>query len=587
MPAAAIIRRLLRDHMFPRWKALALAVGSMILLAATSGVLPFIMQAVADQVFVGKNEDLLYVLPALIVAVMAVRAVADWTATVSEAWIGNHVVADLRVRMFDTLAHADLGWVQRTHSGRFVSAFVNDTPIVNRAAMRTLTTLVKNGLSIVFLVGTMLYMDWRLTILVLAGMPLAAMHLGRQKGRIRRSVTRSLQESGNLGSMLTQMLQSIRVVKAYRQEERESARFRGISENIVKYLMKTARSRAAVGPVSEVLSGLGLAGAVLYGGWQGIYGDVTLGHFMGFMTAAVLAYQPIKSFATTQATLSEGLLAAGRVFALIDHASLVTEKPGAKSLRVSRGAIEFRNVEFAYQDGAPILSGFNLAIAAGQKVALVGASGAGKSTILNLLLRFFDPSAGAVFIDGQNIRDVTLASLRGAIALLTQEPVLFDDTVEANITYGSEGASRAEIAAAAEAAAAHDFITRMPDGYGSRVGEAGNRLSGGERQRIAFARAILRNAPILLLDEPTSALDAESEAKVQVAMDTLLSGRTVVMIAHRLSTVRRADLICVMQQGRIAETGTHSELMRRQGLYARMFHSQSSGDEPKLAVVGA
>jgi subfamily B ATP-binding cassette protein MsbA len=581
-----VLARLIRECVLPNWKILVVAIIAMTITAATAGALPFLLQRVADDIFVAKDARLLYILPALVFVVMLVRAVADWVATVSEAWLGTKVVADLRVRMFDRIAMADLAWIQRTHSGRFVSAFVNDTPIIDRAGTRVLTTLFKNGLSCVFLLGAMFYMDWRLSLLVLVGAPVAMINLGRQKKRIGKSVRRTLQESGDLGSMLTQTLQGMRVVKAYGQEETEARRFRRIVGNVRKYLMKTSRSRAAVGPVTEALTGIGLAGAIVYGGWQGIYGNVTLGHFMGFMAAAMLVYQPLRAVATTQALLSEGLTAAARVFALIDHTSHVTEVRGAKPLRVIAGAISFRDVSFAYEVGGPVLAHFNLEVGPGQKVALVGASGAGKSTVLNLIPRFFDPASGAILIDGQDLRVATLKSVRGASALLTQEPVLFDDTVAANIAYGSEGVSEDAIVAAAQAAAAHDFITRLPEGYETRVGEAGIRLSGGERQRIAFARAMLKNAPILLLDEPTSALDAESEAKVQAAMQRLLAGRTVVMIAHRLSTVQRADLICFMEQGSIAEAGTHDDLVTRNGKYARMFQTQIVGGGPKLAYDG-
>jgi subfamily B ATP-binding cassette protein MsbA len=283
-------------------------------------------------------------------------------------------------------------------------------------------------------------------------------------------------------------------------------------------------------------------------------------------------------------TLVEGLLAGERVFALIDYASHVTEKRGAKALDVSAGAISFRNVDFAYEGGGPVLADFNLDIRPGEKIALVGPSGAGKSTVLNLILRFYDPKGGAILIDGQDLRDVTIPSVRAASALLTQDPVLFDDSIAANIGYGSEGASEEAIASAAEAAAAHDFIMRLPDRYQTWVGESGNRLSGGERQRIAFARAMLRDTPIVLLDEPTSALDAESEAKVKEAMDHLLAGRTVVMIAHRLSTVQKADRICYMEGGRILESGTHAELVKKRGKYARMVQTQLLSDEPDLAT---
>jgi subfamily B ATP-binding cassette protein MsbA len=377
----------------------------------------------------------------------------------------------------------------------------------------------------------------------------------------------------------------MRVVKANGQEANETKRFRAIVHNIRKYLMKTTRTRAAVGPLWDVATGVGFAVAILYGGWQGINGNVTLGEFMGFMTAALLTFQPLKQISAVQAQLAEGLLAAERVFALIDYPSQVTERRGAKPLSVGAGAISIRNVDFAYDSGGPVLSNFSLEIPAGQKLALVGPSGAGKSTVLNLILRFFDPRSGAILIDGQDLRDVTIASVRGASALLTQDPVLFDDTIFANIAYGSPGAGDQAVAAAAEAAAAHDFISALPDGYETQAGEAGNRLSGGERQRIAFARAMLRNSPIVLLDEPTSALDAESEAKLQAAMNSLLVGRTVVMIAHRLSTVQRADRICYMENGRIVESGTHAELVAKRGRYARMVQTQLLGDAPHLAAV--
>jgi subfamily B ATP-binding cassette protein MsbA len=324
----------------------------------------------------------------------------------------------------------------------------------------------------------------------------------------------------------------------------------------------------------ELLVGCGFALAIYYAGTQGIRGDLTLGHFMGFMTAALLIYAPLKSVATLQTQLQEGVAAASRVFGVVDRKVSLVELPGAKPLALEEGEIEFKDVTFAYDPENVVLKGVSLTVPPGKTVALVGPSGSGKSTMVNLALRFFDPGQGQVLIDGQDIKHVTLNSLRESIALVTQDPVLFDDTIRANIAYGAKPVVEDEVIAAAKAAAAHDFIMGLPKGYDTRVGEAGGLLSGGERQRIAIARAIYKDAPILLLDEPTSSLDSEAEAKVQAALEGLMKGRSVLMIAHRLSTVKKADFICVLDQGRIVEIGRHDQLVAKGGLYTRLHSTQ-------------
>jgi subfamily B ATP-binding cassette protein MsbA len=578
-----VVRRLVRDHLLPRKRLLIGCFAAMGISAATTGSLPFLMQMAADDVFLGKDERMLYVLPLLVVILVGLKAGSEYFATVGQAYVGNRIVADLRVEMFERLTQADLGWLQRTHSGRFVSSFMNDVLAIREAASLAIVALGQNILKVVMLTGAMVYMDWRLSIVAMITIPFAIRVLGRQRRRVHVSATKTFQETGDLGILVSQTLTGIRVVKAYDREEHETERARRIIDRTLEFIMRSVRTKASSGPIVEALTGVGFALAIFYGGYQGIHGTLTAGHFMGFVTAAMLMYQPMKAVAALQTMLQEGVAAANRVFGIIDLDSRVREVPGALPLKVISGEIRFEQVSFAYRDGEPVLRALDLLVKPGQRVALVGPSGAGKSTVLNLLLRFYDPQSGRILIDGQPIADATISSVRLASALVTQEPVLFDDTIRANIMYGSEGASEEAMIAAAKAAYAHDFIMNFPKGYDTPVGEAGGLLSGGQRQRIAFARAMLRDAPILLLDEPTSSLDSEAEAQIQKALDELLKGRTVIMIAHRLSTVKKADVIHVMEAGRVIESGSHDELVALGGAYARLHRTQfgSNDDTPK------
>ena len=591
-----IVVRVWREHLRPRIGLLAIAVIAMLLTAVTTGAIPFLIQRTADDVFVAKNADMVYWITGAIIIVTLIKAVAEYISDVTVAYLGHRFVADLRIQMFAKLARADLSWIQTVHSGRLLSGFLNDANLIRATASRSLITLGENSLKIVILVATMFYMDPRFSLLILIFMPLAWFMLSRQRRRMRKSTTKSLQETGDLSALITQTLRGMRIVRAYGQEDREEARAASAVNRALEFTMRGTRARALSSPSMELLVGFGFALAIYFAGTQGVRGDLTLGHFMGFMTAALLIYTPLKSVATLQTQLQEGIAAASRVFGIVDQEVRLVEVPDAKPLALKRGEIEFKNVSFAYEPENAVLKGVSLTVPRGKTVALVGPSGSGKSTLVNLTLRFFDPNRGKVLIDGQDITHVTVDSLRDAIALVTQDPVLFDDTIRANIAYGSKPVDENAVIAAAKAAAAHDFITALPKGYDTRVGEAGGLLSGGERQRIAIARALYKDAPILLLDEPTSSLDSEAEAKVQAALEELMRGRTVLMIAHRLSTVKKADLICVLDQGRIVEMGRHDELVAKGGLYTRLHRTQfgitglapaSTDDEGREAVAAA
>jgi subfamily B ATP-binding cassette protein MsbA len=544
-----IVRRIWREHLRPHKALLACGAVAMLLTAATTGAIPFVIQRTADEIFVNKNADIVIYITIAIIVITVVKAISEYVADVTVGYLGHRFIADLRLQMFNKLAEADLGWIQSVHSGRILSGFLNDATLMRATASRTIVTLFENAFKVVILVGSMFYMAPRLSMLVMIFMPFAWFMLSRQRRKMRKSTTKSLQETGDLWAS-----QAI--------------------NRALEFTMRGMRARALSSPAMELIVGLGFAAAVYVAGINGVRGDATLGHFMGFTTAALLIYAPLKSLATLQTQLQEGVAAASRVFGIVDRESTLVEAPDAKSLELTKGEVTFRDVGFHYDPENVVLRGVTLTVPPGKTVALVGPSGSGKSTLVNLALRFFDPQEGAVLIDGQDIKDVTVSSLRDAIGLVTQDPVLFDDTIRANIAYGAKPLDDNEVVAAAKAAAAHDFIMGLPRGYDTRVGEAGTLLSGGERQRIAIARAIYKNAPILMLDEPTSSLDSESEAKVQAALEKLMQGRSVLMIAHRLSTVKKADLICVLDKGRIVETGRHDELVSRGGLYTRLHRTQ-------------
>ncbi len=565
-----IALRIFNDHLRPHKMVLVLSTLAMMFAAMTTGAIPYFLKMAADEIFTAKNAALIPYLTAGVVAVTLLKALSEFGSKVAISYLGLKFIADIRIKMFERLATADLSWIENVHSGRFLAGFLNDVNMVRNMASRTMVALVESFGKVVVLFGYMFWLDWKMALIIMIFLPAGLFMMTKQKRNMHRSTTKSLQETGDLAKLISQILRGTRIVRAYNQEQQEIRRASKVINRTMEFTMRGERAKAISGPIVEMLAGLGFALVIYISSMEGVSGNMTLGDFIGFASATMLMYQPLKSLATLQTVMQEGVAAASRVYGIIDKPQTLLEIKEAGTLKVVNNTITFDKVTFGYKVGVAIFRDFSLDIPKGKTVALVGPSGAGKSTVFNLVLRFFDPQSGKVLIDGQDISQVTLKSLRDSIALVTQDPILFDDTVRANILYGNPDASEGQVRQAAKEAAADKFIEALPRGYDTIVGEAGNNLSGGERQRIAIARAFLKDAPFLLLDEPTSALDTKSEAIVQHALDHLREGRTVLMIAHRLSTIEQADIICVISDGRVIEQGSHKALMDRDGYYKQL-----------------
>jgi subfamily B ATP-binding cassette protein MsbA len=580
-----LIRRLVRDFLRPYLGQVGLAHLCMLAVASTTALNAWLMEPVLDKIFLDKDARLVWVIAGVFLVSSVVKGGATYVQSVLMTRVGQRVVADIQRLLFARLMRADLAFFHANPTGSLISRFTNDANVMRGAAANVLVGVGKDALTVIFLVALMFYQDWLLALISFVVFPVAIRPIVSMGRRMRRVSANTQAELGHFTTLLDQTFQGARHVKAYGMEAYETDRAGNLIERIFKLVDRAARTRSAASPLMETLGGVAVAVVIVYGGYQVIGGVRSTGALFSFITALLLAYQPVKSLAGLNVNLQEGLAAAQRVFATLDIEPEIRDRPGAKPLTVHAGEIRFEEVHFGYGGGRSALSGVELLVPAGKTVALVGPSGAGKSTILNLIPRFYEVGAGRIAIDGVDIRDATLASLRGSIALVSQEVSLFDDTVRANIAYGRFGASEDEIVAAAKAAAADGFIRALPQGYDTMVGEHGVKLSGGQRQRLSIARAMLKNAPILLLDEATSALDTESERQVQAALRGLMRGRTTLVIAHRLSTVVDADLIYVVEHGRVTERGSHAELLARGGAYARLYALQFADEAERVPAV--
>jgi ATP-binding cassette, subfamily B, bacterial MsbA len=573
--------RLLR-YSKPYKVRLAWAVLAMVIYAIASAWLAYLIRPILDSVL--PHGQGLGLIAAAVVALSFVKGIGAYFSGYLMEDVGQRVVTDLRDQLYGHILGQSASFFSRNTSGQLLSRVSNDVGQVQRAVSETAGDLLRESLALVGYAVVLFYYDARLALVCLTGAPLVVYPLIRLGQRIRRTARRSQEALEVMSHIGHETFSAHRIVKAFGAEERETIRFRAALTNLYRTNMRVVRALSILPPSMELLGGIGLALALWYGSAQIGSGRLTAGAFTSFIAALFLMYAPAKKLSRVNANLQQTIAAADRIFEMLDIHTEVSEAPDAQPLPPFSVAIDFRDVSFAYEDAHPrtILRGISFQVPAGQMIAIVGRSGSGKTTLVNLIPRFFDVSAGAIHIDGRDLREVTLKSLRAQIGMVTQETVLFDDTIANNIAYGTLTASQPEIEAVARAAHAHEFVSVLPEAYQTRIGERGQRLSGGQRQRLAIARALLKNAPILILDEATSSLDTEAELLVQDALATLMMNRTSFVIAHRLSTIMRADAIIVLERGRIVEIGRHDELLSHDGVYAALYKMQLL--EPKPVV---
>lgn len=543
--------------------------------AGMSGLYAWLVQPVLDEIFIAKDQLLLTVLPLVILGAAALKGLFAYGQAYLMSYVGNRVVAEVRQQLFGHFLRMSLPFHQKHSSGRLVARVINDVNEMANAVPNVIRDLIQQGLTLLVLTGVAFYQNWKLATALLVVMPVSTYAIVKIGKRLRKLAARGQESMGDMASSLKEGFAGIRIVKAYGGEHVEQQRFAKGNTAYLRAVMKSAQLAALTSPLLEVIGIGGIAFIVWYGGFSVIDGQMKPGEFFSFLAAMFMAYAPLKKLASANVFIQRAIAAANRVFEMLDTEHEFVHDRGRATLPAISRSLEFQNVSFRYEGSDdPAIAHIDLAVEFGEVIALVGKSGSGKSTLMSLVPRFYDPSEGRILIDGLDLKEVTLASLRAQIAIVSQDTVLFDESVRANIAYGRPDASEEEIIQAARAGYAWEFIEELPNGLDTLIGENGVTLSGGQRQRLAIARAILRNPPLLILDEATSALDTESERKVQAALAELMKNRTTLVIAHRLSTVQHADRIVVLDEGRVVEAGIHHELLRRNGVYTRLHQTQ-------------
>jgi subfamily B ATP-binding cassette protein MsbA len=549
------------------------AMACMLAVGATTSALAFLVKPALDEIFLKQNADMLKLVPIIVIVIYIIKGGCSYGQTMLMSFIGQRVVTDLRSQLYNHIQRQPLAFFTSNPTGILMSRITNDVGFIQRAVSEAVTSFLKDSFTLVGLIFVIFYRDWKLAIIATFIFPLTIYPITKFGEKMRKYATKRQVTMGSLTSLLQETISGTRIVKAFGMEDHEGKRFSTENERLFTLFMKSVSVRALSSPFMELLGGLGIAAIVYYGGYQVIKGTSSPGTFFSFMAALLLLYEPVKRLTNVNNTIQQGIAAAIRVFGIMDREPEIRNREDSYDLPPISKSIEIRNVSFSY-DEELVLRNINLTVKSGEIIAFVGMSGGGKTTLVNLIPRFYDVTEGSIFIDDHDIRDVTVESLRKQIAIVTQQTILFNETIRNNIAYGDIQKSDDEIVHAARMANAHNFIMNMPDGYDTVIGEQGVKLSGGERQRLSIARALLKDAPILILDEATSSLDTEAEMEVQEALENLMKGRTTLVIAHRLSTIGNADRIIVIVNGSIIEEGTHDTLIAKQGEYFKLYNMQ-------------
>ena len=569
-----IALRIFKTQIRKYYKEILIIFLFVILTASMTAFSAWLLDPAIKKIFIEKDKTMLVIIPIAIVLTFLFKSLGIFIVRMTTIKVAFNVLKNIQVLMTSKILVSDLSYFIEKHSGKFISNFANDTRILLGTIMAFSLNLIKESFTLIALVGLMFYQDWQLSIVAVTMIPVAAFASKKIGKKMQKAASENLDAFGNFTKFLSEILKGTSIIQIYQREKDELKKFSEVINDKLKKEKKVEQTKNRAGPILETINALAIAFVLLFAGYRSIQGEMEIGQFVSFLSALMLAYQPVKALAGINLTIQEGLTAAKRIYTLIDQKNEVIQDESLQHLKISKGEIKFSNVNFIYPDGTKALKNLSLNIDGKTSAALVGLSGGGKSTILNLIPRFYNLTDGEILIDGQNINEVQLNSLRKNISLVSQDIVLFDDTVKANIGYGNIMATDEEIIEAAKKAAAHEFISNLSEGYETVIGEAGVKLSGGQKQRLSIARAILKNSSIILLDEATSALDTESETQVQNAIQNLIKDKTTLIIAHRLATIKNVNKIFVIDQGKVAEEGTHAELINNSIIYKKLYDQQ-------------